>query len=54
MSIKMQLRAMPESEVREDWAWLENFKGEAGDFDRFQAERQAGIAEVVVPLPRPP
>ncbi|MEV0691052.1 DUF1877 family protein [Streptomyces sp. NPDC050388] len=47
MSIKMQLRAMPESEIREDWAWLEEFMGAAGDFDRFQAERRAGTAEVV-------
>ncbi|MEU4037836.1 DUF1877 family protein [Streptomyces collinus] len=47
MSIEMQLRAMPESEIREDWAWLEKFMGDAGDFDRFQAERRDGIAEVV-------
>ncbi|MFE5483393.1 DUF1877 family protein [Streptomyces sp. NPDC056527] len=47
MSIEMQLRAMPESEIREEWAWLDEFMGAAGDFDRFQAERQAGIAEVV-------
>lgn len=47
MSIEMQLRAMPESEIREDWNWLEQFMGEAGDFDRFQAERRAGIAEAV-------
>jgi hypothetical protein len=47
MSIEMQLRAMPESEIREDWVWLEEFMGDAGDFDRFQAERRAGIAEVV-------
>lgn len=47
MSIEMQLRAMPESEIREDWAWLEEFMGAARDSDRFQAERQAGIAELV-------
>ncbi|MGW3660004.1 DUF1877 family protein [Streptomyces sp. NPDC005151] len=47
MSIEMQLRAMPESEIREDWTWLEEFMGAAGDFDRFQAERRAGIAEAV-------
>ncbi len=47
MSIEMQLHAMPESEIRDDWAWLAEFMGDAGDFDRFQAERQAGIAEVV-------
>ncbi|GGN76490.1 hypothetical protein GCM10011579_057640 [Streptomyces albiflavescens] len=47
MSIEMQLRAMPESDIREDWAWLEELMGAARDFDRFQAERRAGIAKLV-------
>ncbi|MFD4977642.1 DUF1877 family protein [Streptomyces sp. NPDC058424] len=45
MSIKMQLRAMSESEIREEWTWLEEVMGDA--LDRFQAERRAGIAEAV-------
>lgn len=45
MSIKMQLRAMSESEIRDDWTWLEEVMGEA--LDRFQAERLAGTAEAV-------
>ncbi|MFE7213614.1 DUF1877 family protein [Streptomyces sp. NPDC057611] len=45
MSIKMQLRAMPESAIRENWTWLEEVMGDA--LDRFQAERRAGIAEAV-------
>ncbi|MFD5446806.1 MULTISPECIES: DUF1877 family protein [unclassified Streptomyces] len=47
MSIEMQLRAMPESDIREDWAWLDEFMGDVGDVDRFQAECRDGIAEVV-------
>ncbi|MFB8000407.1 DUF1877 family protein [Streptomyces sp. NPDC056002] len=45
MSIKMQLRAMSESEIREEWTWLEEVLGDA--LDRFRAERRAGIAEAV-------
>ncbi|MGW0465706.1 hypothetical protein ACWDX6_10590 [Streptomyces sp. NPDC003027] len=46
MSIETQLRAMPESEIREDRAW-EEFTGAAGESDRFQAVREAGIAAAV-------
>jgi hypothetical protein len=47
VSLEMHLRAMPESEIREGWTWLEEFMGDAGDSERFQAERRAGIAEAV-------
>ncbi|WP_067280148.1 DUF1877 family protein [Streptomyces jeddahensis] len=45
MSINMQLRATPESEIREDWTWLAEFMG--GALDHFQDELRAGIAEMV-------
>jgi hypothetical protein len=41
----MHLRAVQESEVRHDHAWLEEFMGAAWDWDVHQAEYQAGIAE---------
>lgn len=44
MSIEMQLRTMPESEIREDWTWLEEFMGNAGDFDRLSRYRAAIVA----------
>jgi hypothetical protein len=47
MSVEMQLRAVPESEIRENWDWLEQFMGAACEDERFQEERQAGIAEAV-------
>ncbi|MFF4694427.1 DUF1877 family protein [Streptomyces chattanoogensis] len=47
MSFHMHLRAVPDSEVRLDYAWLEEFMGAAWDWDVHQAEYQAGIASSI-------
>lgn len=47
MSFHMHLRAVQESEVRHDYAWLTDFMGAAWDWDVHQAEFAAGIAESI-------
>ncbi|MFF3935001.1 DUF1877 family protein [Streptomyces phaeofaciens] len=44
MSFHMQLRAVENSEVRHDHAWLEEFMGASWDWDVHKAEYEAGIA----------
>ncbi|MEU6553232.1 DUF1877 family protein [Streptomyces sp. NPDC046915] len=47
MSFHMHLRAVQDSEVRLDHAWLMEFMGAAWDWDVRQAEHDAGIAEFI-------
>ncbi|MFG2123786.1 DUF1877 family protein [Streptomyces sp. NPDC048710] len=47
MSFHMHLRAVRSSEVRLDYAWLEEFMGAAWDWDVHRAEFAAGIAESI-------
>ncbi|MFJ9419092.1 DUF1877 family protein [Streptomyces sp. NPDC101227] len=47
MSFHMHLRAVENSEVRHDHAWLEEFMGAAWDWDVRRAEHDAGIANSI-------
>ncbi|MCX4791170.1 MULTISPECIES: DUF1877 family protein [unclassified Streptomyces] len=47
MSFHMHLRSVQNSEVRLDYAWIEEFMGAAWDWDARQAEYKAGIAESI-------
>ncbi|MGW0286238.1 DUF1877 family protein [Streptomyces sp. NPDC003236] len=47
MSFHMHLRAVPDSEVRLEYAWLHAFMGAAWDWDVHQAEHRAGVAESI-------
>ena len=44
MSFHMHLRAIRETEIQDDYSWLEEFM-EAAWSDRWEAERDAGIAQ---------
>ncbi|MGW0579592.1 DUF1877 family protein [Streptomyces sp. NPDC002920] len=47
MSFHMHLRAVQNSGIRLDYAWLEEFMGAAWAWDVRQTEREAGIAESI-------
>ncbi|MGQ4417083.1 DUF1877 family protein [Streptomyces sp. SAS_269] len=47
MSFHMHLRAVPDSGVRLEYAWLHAFMGAAWDWDVHQAEYEAGVAESI-------
>ncbi|MDT7845010.1 DUF1877 family protein [Streptomyces justiciae] len=47
MGFDMHLRAVQDSEIRLDHAWLEEFMGAAWDWDVHQAELKAGIAQSI-------
>ncbi|WP_405890129.1 YfbM family protein [Streptomyces sp. NBC_00133] len=46
MSFHMHLRAIRETEIQDDYSWLEEFM-EAAWSDRWEAERDAGIAHAI-------